>query len=384
MDNRWKPHDEKAFWLRHQELLTTGTRGARQILQREFNGTDNQVGKYISAHRPTKPIAEPVNLEGRILQILKTKSPSVNELADLLDTSPKRIQTALESLSESGYCLNEQSTVVSIGTPTASSRSERHAEYLDGSRVFRFGIATDAHLCSKYAREDHLNTFFDLCQQEGVSVVYDLGNQIDGEARFNRQDIHTHGLGNQVRYWVDHWPQRDGITTEFICGDDHEGWYVQREGLDIGRYMQMESEKAGRTDLRYLGYMEHDVEWRTPEGGSTRVRLQHPGGGSAYAVSYTPQKIIESLSGGDKPHILLLGHYHKAGYFFTRSVHCILGGCFMDQSPFMRKKRLAAHVGGWIIEVTQAPDGSVLRLKSVFVPFYGDNVNEAWAYQMAG
>jgi hypothetical protein len=56
----------------------------------------------------------------------------------------------------------------------------------------------------------------------------------------------------------------------------------------------------------------------------------------------------------------------------------------MDQSPFMRKKRLAAHVGGWIIEVTQAPDGSVLRLKSVFVPFYGDNVNEAWAYQMAG
>jgi hypothetical protein len=116
--------------------------------------------------------------------------------------------------------------------------------------------------------------------------------------------------------------------------------------------------------------------------GETVIRVQHPGGGSAYALSYTPQKIVESLSGGDKPNILLLGHYHKAGHWFLRNIHTVLGGCFQAQSPFMRKKRLAAHVGGWIIEFLQGDTGDVLEFTSTFIPFYDVSAHEKWEYKM--
>jgi hypothetical protein len=240
----------------------------------------------------------------------------------------------------------------------------------------------DAHLCSKYSRLDYLNTFYDICEQEGVTRVFDCGNMIDGEARFNKTDLLVHGMGNQMKYWAEHWPKREGIITEYVCGDDHEGWYLQREGIDIGWHMQKVAEKLGRTDLKYLGYMEHDIDLMTPEGGATTIRLQHPGGGSAYATSYQPQKIVESLSGGEKPHILCLGHYHKHGSFLVRNVHTLLTGCFQDQTPFMRKKRLSAHLGGYICDLTQAQDGSVLRWTTTFIPFFSDDNHEVWQYRM--
>jgi hypothetical protein len=329
--------------------------------------------------------AETDKLSTKVIRRVRTATTalSITDLANEFDVAPRKIQEIIDILRSESYLVKIEDEHVKFGQPNTGSKSFRHAEYLDGTRKFKFGIATDAHLCSRYSRLDHLNTFFDLCQQEGVTTVFDCGNQLDGEARFNMQDLIVHGMGNQVDYWVENWPQREGITTHFVCGDDHEGWYVQREGVDIGWYMQSRAEKAGRTDVKYLGYMEHDFEVGTPEGGKTIIRVQHPGGGTAYATSYQPQKIVESLSGGEKPHVLLLGHYHKAGNFFVRNVHTVLGGCFCDQTPFMRKKRLAAHVGGVIGEITQAPDGSVLRFQYMFVPFYADHqTSENWQYHM--
>jgi len=79
------------------------------------------------------------------------------------------------------------------------------------------------------------------------------------------------------------------------------------------------------------------------------LRLWHPGGGTAYAISYHPQKWAESLSGGEKPHICGIGHYHKAEQLFYRNIHIFQTGTFEEQTPFMRRKKLAAMLGGWIL-----------------------------------
>jgi len=79
------------------------------------------------------------------------------------------------------------------------------------------------------------------------------------------------------------------------------------------------------------------------------LRLFHPGGGTAYALSYHPQKWAESLSGGEKPHIALIGHYHKTEYLFYRNIHIYQGGTFQMQTPYMRRKKLSAHLGGWVV-----------------------------------
>lgn len=388
----WTPANSDQFAAAYKQGMTN------RELGKAFEGTFEQVKHYVNVQVdagnlprrgdiPPQSVAtmdEAGVLNGKIITRLKNANGAVDvvDLANDFDVSPKHIEGVIGSLAEQGFLITIENGHARYALPESGQRSVRHAEYMDKTRTFRFAIASDAHLCSKYARLDHLNTFFDICEAEGVTLVFDAGNQIDGEARFNKSDLLVHGMGAQINYWAENWPKRKGIETQFICGDDHEGWYLQRESIDIGWHMeQVAKNKYGRTDLKYLGYMEHDVAFETPEGGTTIVRVQHPGGGTAYATSYQPQKIVESLGGGDKPNILILGHYHKQGNFFTRNIHVLLAGCFMDQSPFMRKKRLAAHVGGYIVEVTQAPDGSVLRFNSTFIPFYGDTKDEKWSYK---
>jgi hypothetical protein len=195
--------------------------------------------------------------------------------------------------------------------------------------TYRFGFTSDNHIGSKYARDDVLNKLYDNFAAANVDRVLNAGNWIDGEARFNRNDLLIHGMQAQLDFLVDKYPQRKGIVTYAVAGDDHEGWYCQREGVDIGRMAERTMRDNGRTDWVDLGYMEAFIELQhAASGKSTMLHLVHPGGGSAYAVSYTVQKIVESYSGGEKPAVLLAGHYHKMSYNFFRNVHCIQTGCF--------------------------------------------------------
>lgn len=311
----------------------------------------------------------PSELATAVLGILKRGRVSIEDLADNFDVAPGKIRGAISELGEFRYLAEEVDGHARIGTPQGGSKSTINIAPYYGT-TYRFGLCGDNHICSNYERMDVLHAIYDIYARDGIKDVFNTGNWIDGEARFNKQDIYVHGMGNQLRHFAKVYPQRPGVTTQFVAGDDHEGWYVQREGVNIGQLAEDEARRQGRTDLVYLGYMEHDVELVNGEGNSSKLRVVHPGGGSAYALSYTTQKLIESYSGGEKPAIVALGHYHKAEYLHYRNIHAIQTGCTMDQSPFMRKKRLSAHIGGWIVEVNQAPDGSINRCRSEWISFY--------------
>jgi len=118
----------------------------------------------------------------------------------------------------------------------------------------------------------------------------------------------------------------------------------------------------------FLGEEQARVQFETPNGPWT-LGLAHPGGGSAYALSYKPQKIIESLEGGTKPNMLAIGHFHKAEMMPSyRNVAGVQAGTFQRQTPFMVRGGLAAHVGGWIIEVTVGDTHN--RVRGEFVAVY--------------
>lgn len=236
---------------------------------------------------------------------------------------------------------------------------------------FKFGVTSDNHLCSKYYRDDVLQKLYDNFAEAGISHVYNAGNWIDGEARFNKFELLVHGMNQQIEYFLEHYPQRTGINTYFIAGDDHEGWYAQREGVDIGLYTEMKAIKGGRSDLHYLGYIESYVDLVHPSTNrSSKLLVCHPGGGSSYAISYTSQKSVEAYDGGEKPAVALYGHYHKLNYSYIRNVHAIQTGCTQDQSSFMRKKKIAAHLGGVIVEGWLDENGAVTRCKTEFLTFF--------------
>ena len=81
------------------------------------------------------------------------------------------------------------------------------------------------------------------------------------------------------------------------------------------------------------------------------------------------EKLIESFTGGEKPHIVHSGHYHKAMYAFIRNVHGFETGTLCGQSQFMRGKKVPAHKGYWDIEIKYNRDG-IQSIKPEFIPAY--------------
>jgi len=311
-------------------------------------------------------------LESEILKSAGSKTKlTLLDLCNKFDYSPQRVEKAIKDLIEKGHNLEYTAgnkLEISKDIPVQKPLILDTKDYF-GNDWLRFGVIADTHLVSKYARLDVINALYDIFQKEGIKTVLHGGNWIDGEARFNKYDILTSGVENQIKYFIENYPQREGIETKIISGDDHEGWYVQREGLNIGKVMQDRARQAGRKDLIDLGYMERDLVFKKGKGKST-IRVMHAGGGTTYAISYTSQKYVESLQGGEKPALALVGHFHKYDHSYLREVNIIQPGATQDQTPFMRKKRIQSMVGGCILEVKQDNDGNFIRTKTEWMPFY--------------
>jgi len=233
----------------------------------------------------------------------------------------------------------------------------------DKNNKFVFGAFGDLHAASKYTRWEVREDLMRRSVDSGASCIFDTGNWIDGEKSFNRYDLEAVGLDAQVQLLARNYPKVD-IPTYAVTGRDHEGWYSISEGIDVGGYCEHIMRSAGHkwTDL---GFMEADIVLQNANSGVTSIlRVVHPGLGSSYAYSYRPQKIIESLEGGEKPSIILLGHYHKLDCNNIRNVWAVQTGTCQDQTPYMRQKSIEAHVGGAIIEVEQDPKtGAIIGFK---------------------
>lgn len=247
--------------------------------------------------------------------------------------------------------------------PMATSSGAKWELVSRKDNTFCFGAMGDLHAASKYTRWDVRENLMRRAADAGAQCIFDTGNWIDGEKPFNRHDIEVVGLDNQIRLLAKNYP-RVGIPTYAVTGDDHEGWYIRSEGIDVGRYCESIMRDEGH-DWTDLGYMEADVVLRNANSGATSIlRVVHPGGGTGYALSYRPQKIIESYEGGEKPAVVLFGHYHKLDCNNIRNVWSVQTGTQQDQTPFMRKKSLEAHVGGAIVEMEQDPKtGAIVSFK---------------------
>lgn len=243
-------------------------------------------------------------------------------------------------------------------------------EVTDGKGWIRCGLVADTHLCCREERLDALHSIYDLFASEGIVDVWHAGNIVDGYIeKINGASVFCTTMDDQMQYVIDNYPARKGVTTHFITGDDHEGWWI-KTGFNFGGHLQLLAQSQGRKDLVYIGHVEADIEYQLGDS-SVVMKIQHPGGGSAYARSYTGQKQVEAFQGGEKPAILVQGHYHVTNYMLDRNVHVIGMPGFQDQTVFARKKRLRMEIGGALLEFKQNPkDGAITRLRPEFKMFF--------------
>lgn len=253
-------------------------------------------------------------------------------------------------------CTEEKKVVVQNQEPSI------HSGHWKGDQIIKFAILGDTQFGSKYAQISHLKNFYDICKEEGIKDVYHTGDITDGiKMRVGHEyELYKTSADDMVQDVIDNYPKVDGIITHFITGN-HDASIYKLVGYDIGKSI---SEK--RSDMKYLG-RDCALIYLTP---NCTLELRHPWDGTAYALSYKPQKMIEAMESDSKPNILAIGHYHKAEYLFYRNVHCLQTGCFQGQTPFTRGKGISVHMGGWIVTIHVDKTGTITRFGSEFVPYY--------------
>lgn len=334
---------------------------------------------YVFAKPPDPPVADEISV------MLRRAPRTLDVLGARFTLTRGQILDAIDRLKAQGLNVLQRGDLFSIETGSPPITPQEGAAFEYTSRPdnrFVFGCTSDNHYCSKYERDDVAQDLYDRFAQRGADRVFNGGNWVDGEAPFNKFDLKVHGLEPQIRYLAKHYPQRPGLVTYAVSGEDHEGWLGRREAIDVGRFTERLMREAGRTDWRHIGFMEAYIPLINANTGKRSMMLvMHPGGGSAYATSYRPQKIVESFEGGEKPAVLLLGHYHKLSVNLVRNVWALQIGCTQDQTVFMRKKNIEAHIGGMVVDLEQDPQtGAIIGCRTEIVRYFNQSYyNDRWS-----
>ena len=230
--------------------------------------------------------------------------------------------------------------------------------------TIKFGVTSDRHVGSLYHNGEALNAFYDYAKEQGVKMIFDAGDMLDGHKIYRGQEFELRDLGleRQLDRITKDSPR--GIETHFITGN-HDDSFKHAAGADVGRAIA-----AAIPGYHFIGSTKARYIWKTPNGDCI-FDLLHPGGGTAYALSYKVQKIIDSLEGGTKPDVLAIGHFHKAELLPSyRNVCGLQAGTFQMQTPFMARLGTPAHVGGWIVEIKIGPKKLYKTVRGEFVAFY--------------
>lgn len=298
-----------------------------------------------------------------------TKGISVNDALEKYQIKKHTLEVYLDQLRRKGLNVQVTGDVIHVSKYVVYQDNIRINDWSSDEKILRFGVVADTHIGSKYQQISLLDKVYDVFVSEGLEDVYHAGDISEGIKMRpgHEQECFLHGSDDVEDYIIENYPKKDTITTHFITGN-HDHTFIKQSGHDIGKRIAAE-----RKDMDYLG-MSNAKIYLTP---NCTMELNHPLDGAAYALSYSIQKMADSLSGGEKPGILINGHHHKAMYLFYRNIHMLEAGCFQAQTPWMRGKRIAAMVGGYIVTVHVDETGEIKRFLPEFVPFY-EMIKEDW------
>lgn len=331
--------------------------------------TTGLYGAFI-AHRPHAQAGgmEPDDLASAVHgQIKSGQRHSIEDIADTLDVSPRRVREGLELLRKRGFRIPDgaahiERVVYHEPSPNQVNLHQCSTKLLDGDTL-RIGVVSDTHLSSRECALQELHTAYDVFEREGITEVWHSGDWTAGLGvyRTQAQDLLQHTFESQVSFLEDEYPRRPGIRTRGISGN-HD---VEGEFGKIGAN-PVQALANRREDIDFLGDF---AAWLELPNGAW-CHLLHGRGGMSYAFSYKAQKLADSYPSGRKPSLLIPGHWHVAGWIEQRSVNVVFPGCFEWQTNLLTRIGLMPAVGFWILDMTLADDGSLVRFRPELFRFW--------------
>ena len=243
------------------------------------------------------------------------------------------------------------------GTDKSAVKTYRHSFPKNHAK---FGYFSDSHIGHKKFQEDSFYHMGCNAMQEGVDTIYCSGDILEGMSgrEGHIYELDKIGFTAQIEYAEQLFKLFPKLDFHAITGN-HDQWYANKNngGVSVGKELEQRCK-----NFHFLGDNEADVMLSK----NIKMKLFHANDGTAYATSYKLQKLVESFTGGDKPNIVLEGHYHKSMSAWIRNVFAVEAGTLCGQSWFMRGKKIPANMGYGIMDVWYDKSG----LKRVDHSFY--------------
>lgn len=312
-----------------------------------------ETGSKQAASEQLKLSISSITQSQRMLSVYEGKSFPKNNIKNSEKYKNKVVQKILDSYTK------EELFLLSEGKSKLLHNCKKLDINFSGNRV-RLGVLTDTHIGHEKFIENRLFAAFEEFKKEKVDFICHCGDVSEGMShRAGHIYELTHlGYNAQKKYIINLFSQWTDTPIYAIDGN-HDRWYIKSNGALIVKDIA--------DSIPNFNFIGHD-EGNIIVNGLT-INLWHGEDGNSYALSYRVQKIIESLQGGEKPHIMFCGHTHKYVKLFERNIHAISVGCIEDQSSWMRSKRIAAHTGFGIYDII-FNDLGVVKLTETWYPFY--------------
>lgn len=337
-----------------------------------FQPTEPAIHRAPSAPKSTAHSA----LMARIHAAVKGGPVSFSELCDALDMSPSKARAAVDEARASGMRIDVEHDHVGIRPTVDETRiQEIGVPPVVGERQ-HVAVISDLHFGSKYCLREQLREFVTYAYGEGVRNVIVPGDLLDGCYKHGLWELSHHGLDEQVDDMFATLPALDGLRYHAITGN-HDETFEDTCGIHVGPYIEDRFRSRGRHDVRFYGRRGAWIRI-----GGAVVDLWHPRGGGSYAKSYKLQKKIEGYAAGQKPHILLVGHWHQYCHLYERGVHGFLCPTFQGGgSSFGKSLGGAPTIGGLIMSWDLTEGGTMRRFAHEYRAYFEAervvDVNEA-------
>lgn len=280
----------------------------------------------------------------KLVKFTKKGAISFSALCDKMDLSPKKTKALIEEARGMGFRLHVEHDHVGIKVPQPEDRVRTIGIAPVVGERQKVAVISDLHLGSKYCLREQIKEFVQYAYSQGVREILCPGDVLDGIYRHGLFEVSHTGIDAQAQDLIETLPELPGLNYRSITGN-HDFTFTESIGVDVGDYLMSYFQKRGRKDLHFYGN----------RGAFLRVKgaivhLWHPRSGVSYARSYAIQKHIEKYSSGEKPNILLCGHWHVYCHVYERGVHGIACPTFQGGgSAFGKSLGGAPAIGGMIL-----------------------------------
>ena len=180
------------------------------------------------------------------------KEETISSIAEQLNLSHKQIWRRLAILRQNGFRINQKyysngETAYQLNSSLSEQVKIKNSIALLTSpdvQELEIMIISDPHLGSKYENINALNLLYDYCVQNGIHIILNVGDLINGLGRYSIHKTYE----EQVAYAVKNYPFDKSILN-FTCLGNHDFEMLKDTGQDLKVILE-----NVRQDIVPLGY----------------------------------------------------------------------------------------------------------------------------------